>query len=196
MSALLLRHTGRCLAVAALPGLLWCATATATEVPAEAELSVSGLALDDVASAKAPFDMRPELDDPDSDHPKAYFCNHDRSERLALVYNEGDTAYVIGEFRVEAVETRYTDCVQPATPILHFVSGKGIQLGMRPDQVTRILGPGYTEHPQLDERVIVYRIDNKTTSGFLQRHNAPAYYGQYHFRQEQLIRFSFGFEFP
>lgn len=195
MPALLMRRTGRCLAAAALPGLLWCATAAA-ELPVEAELSVSGLTLDDAANAKAPFGMPPQLDDPDSDHPKAYFCNHDRSERLALIYNEGDTAYIIGEFRVESVETRYSDCVQPAAPLQRFVTGKGIQLGMRRDEVTRILGPGYTEHAQLDENVIIYRIDDKGASGFLQSHHAPAYYGQYHFRQERLIRFGFGFEFP
>lgn len=166
------------------------------DVPREAELALSGIQLNDAQSAKTPFGMQPVLDDPDSDRPKAFICNADRSERLALVYYEGDTAYVISEFRVEQVATRYVDCTQPTTPIEQFVSGKGIALGMQREQLVRILGEPHQEHFQLDEIVLIYRIDDKNASGFLQHYSAPAYFGQYHFRQDQLVRFSFGFEFP
>jgi len=183
------------LAAAVLPGLLWCATAGA-EPPREADLSVSGIQLNDVSSAKLPFGAQVQLDDPDSDRPKAYICNADRTEKLTLVYYEGDTAYIISELRVDPIETRYVDCVQPPQAIDHFVSGKGVQLGMPRSEVTRLFGNHYNEHPQLDEIVISYRIDDKNASDFLQHHSAPAYFGQYHFKQDKLVSFSFGFEFP
>jgi len=167
-----------------------------TDIPRETELTLSGIQLVDAQSAKMPFGMKPVLDDPDSDRPKAYICNKDNSERLALVYYEGDTAYVISEFRVEQVMTRYIDCSQPETAVEHFVSGKGIALGMQREQLVRILGEPQKVHPQLDETVLIYRIDGKSASGFLQRYGAPAYFGQYHFRQDRLVRFDFGFEFP
>ena len=172
------------------------AFSASAEVPREAELMLSSIRLNDPQSAKTPFSMQPVLDDPDSDRPKAYVCNADTTERLALGYYEGDTAYVISEFRVEQVATRYVDCSQPATPVEHFVSGKGVALGMQREQLVRILGEPHQEHPQLDEVVLVYRIDDKNASDFLQHHSAPAYFGQYHFREDQLVRFSFGFEFP
>lgn len=182
-------------AAVALPGLFFCAT-VAADVPRGVDLSLSGVQLVDAQSAKSPLGAPPRLDDPDSDRPKAYLCNKDNTERLALMYYEGDTAFVISEFRVEQVATRYVDCSQPSIPIDRFVSGKGIALGMSRQQVVRILGKAHNENPQLDEIVISYRIDNKNESGFLQHHNAPAYFGQYHFREEKLVSFSFGFEFP
>ena len=182
-------------AAATLPGLLWF-SAAAAELPREADLSVSEIQLNDTSSARLPFGAQVQLDDPDSDRPKAFICNADRTERLMLVYYEGDTSYIISEFQVERVETRYVDCVQPPRQIDRFVSGKGIQLGMTRNEVTQIFGKDYNEQPQLDEVVISYRIDNKNESGFLQNNSAPAYYGQYHFKQDKLVKFSFGFELP
>ena len=180
---------------AAVTGLLWY-SAAAAELPREVDLMVSGIRLNDGSSARLPFGAQMQLDDPDSDRPKAFICNADRTEKLTLVYYEGDTSYIISEFQVERVETRYVDCVQPPRQIDRFVSGKGIQLGMTRSDITHIFGNDYNEQPQLDEVVISYRIDNKNESGFLQNNSAPAYYGQYHFKQDKLVRFSFGFEFP
>jgi hypothetical protein len=197
MSAMRSPRLGRMQFASALWGLVTAFHVLAdTDIPRETELTLSGIQLADAQSAKMPFGMKPVLDDPDSDRPKAYICNQDQSERLALVYYEGDTAYVISEFRVEQVTTRYIDCSQPETPIEHFVSGKGIALGMQREQLARILGKPHHTHPQLDETVLIYRIDGKSASGFLQRYGAPAYFGQYHFREGRLVRFSFGFELP
>lgn len=178
-----------------LPSLLLCSTAAA-DLSREVDLSISEIKLNDIPSAKLPFGAQVQLDDPDGDRPKAFICNADRTERLTLVYYEGDTSYIISEFQVEQVETPYIDCIQSPKQIDRFVSGKGVQLGMTRNEVMRIFGNDYNEHPQLDELVLSYRLDNKNESGFLQNNSAPAYYGQYHFKQDKLVRFSFGFEFP
>lgn len=168
----------------------------AADLPPQAEIAVSGILLDDPGSAKAPFGAPPRLDDPDSDNPKAFFCNRDDSERLTLVYHEGDIANTVSELRVERVETRYIDCAHPASAMDHFISGKGIQLGMTLEAVAQILGKNFKEHAELGEIVISYRIENAKTSDFLQLHDAPSYYGQYHFRNNRLVKFDFGFEYP
>lgn len=178
-----------------IAGLLVC-TAVIADLPREAEISVSGVLLDDATSARTPFGTPPYLDDPESDQPKVYLCNADKSEKLTLVYYEGDTANIISEFRAERVETRYVDCLQPPASIDRFVTGKGIHLGMTQNEVARILGNHYTEHNQLDETVISYRIDNGKESDFLLRHSSPAYFGQYHFKENRLVKFSFGLEYP
>lgn len=178
-----------------IAGLLVCTTAIA-DLPREAEISVSGVLLDDAASARTPLGTPPYLDDPESDQPKVYLCNADKSEKLTLVYYEGDTANIISEIRVENVVTRYVDCLQPPVSINRFVTGKGIHPGMTQHEVASILGDHYTEHNQLDETVISYRIDDGKESDFLLRHSSPAYFGQYHFRENRLVKFSFGLEYP
>lgn len=181
---------------AAVHGLLFYATTALADVPREVDLSISGIALNNVQHAKAPWGNTPALDDPEGDRPTAYYCNADNTERLGLVYYEGDTAYIIGEFKLEQVNTPYVDCSPSPQPIAHFISGKGISLGMSREQVVGLLGHPHHQHPQLDEIVLIYRIDNKSESDFLQHHSAPAYFGQYHFKQEKLVKFGFGFEFP
>lgn len=171
------------------------AASDAPRLPRQADLAIAGVLLNDSPSAKNPWNITIQLEDPDSDHPKAYVCNQDKTERLALVFYEGDTANIISEFKVERVTTRYVDCVLPAQPLPSFVTAKGIRLGMLKSELVEILGKGYTEYPQPDETVISYRIDHKD-SDFLLRQNAPAYYGQYHFQHNRLVRFAFGFEFP
>lgn len=183
--------------VAALLLLAASAANAASEIglPSQADLAISGVLLNDPPSAKNPWNITIELDDPDNDHPKAYVCNQDKTERLALVFYEGDTANIVSEFKVERVTTRYVDCVLPAQPLSRFVTAKGIRLGMLKSELINILGQGYGEHQQPDETVLSYRIDHQD-SDFLLRQNAPAYYGQYHFQDNRLVRFAFGFEFP
>jgi len=185
----------RWIAAAFLFELLSC-TAASAELPRQAELSVSGVSLNDPASAATPFGTPPYLDDTESDQPKVCICNADKSEKLTLVYYEGDTANIISEFRIERVETRYVDCLQPPADIGRFTTGKGISLGMTQPEVARILGDQFTQHEQLDETVISYRIDNGKESDFLLRQSSPAYFGQYHFKGNRLARFSFGLEYP
>lgn len=167
----------------------------ASRLPRQADIAIAGVLLNHPSSAEKPWNTAIHLDDPDSDHPKAYVCNQDKSERLVLVFYEGDTANIISEFKVERVTTRYVDCVVPARPLPGFVTAKGIHLGMLKRELVEILGEGYAEYQQPDETVISYRIDHKD-SDFLLRQNAPAYYGQYHFQENRLVRFAFGFEFP
>lgn len=167
----------------------------ASRLPRQADIAISGALLNHPPSAEKPWNITIQLDDPDSDHPKAYVCNQDKTERLALVFYEGDTANIISEFKVERVTTRYVDCVVPEQPFPGFVTAKGIRLGMQKRELVEILGQGYSEYQQPDETVISYRIDHKD-SDFLLRQNAPAYYGQYHFQENRLVRFAFGFEFP
>lgn len=171
------------------------ATDNAPSPPRQAETAISGVFLNDPQSAKTPWGINVELDDPESDHPRAYVCNQDKSEKLTLIYYEGDTANIISEFRAETVQTRYADCALPSQPIAHFVTAKGVALGMAKSELIRILGNDYIEHRQPDETVLIYRIDNQE-SGFLQRHGVSSYYGQYHFQGNRLVKFAFGFEFP
>lgn len=165
------------------------------DLPQAADLMVLGIVLDHTESSQNAFGIKLQPEDPDAMRPRMTLCNHDKKERLVLDFYERDTAVVISELHVEKVTTPHVDCVVPPQHIQHFDSGKGIHLGMRQQEVTNILGKDYKETTHPDERVISYRIDDGDTA-LLQRHNAPAYYGQYHFKDNRLVKYGMGFEFP
>lgn len=165
------------------------------DLPRQADLMVLGIVLDHTESSQNAFGLKLEPEDPDAMRPRMTLCNHDRREKLTLDFYERDTAVVISELHVERVSTPHVECVVPPQHIENFDSGKGIHLGMRQEEVTAILGTHYQTHRHPDEEVISYRIDEKDVP-MLQRHNAPAYYGQYHFRDNRLVKYGMGFEFP
>lgn len=165
------------------------------DLPRQADLMVLGIVLDHPESAKNAFGLKLEPEDPDAIHLRMALCNQDKHEKLVLSFYERDIAIIISELQVERVHTPHADCIVPPQYIAHFMSGKGVHLGMSRNEVVRILGNGYVKHPHPDEQVISYRIDNKD-SPVLQRHNVPAYYGQYHFKENRLVKFVMGFELP
>ncbi len=165
------------------------------ELPRQADLMVLGIVLDHAESARNAFGLQLRPDDPDAMRPRMALCNHDRSEKLVVEFYERDTDIVISEIYVEPVQSRHADCTVPPQHIERFISGKGIRLGMSRKEITGILGKHYRESSHPDAQVISYRIDDKA-SALLQRHNAPAYYGQYFFRENRLVRFEMGFELP
>ena len=165
------------------------------DLPKQADIMVLGIVLDHPESTKNAFGLTLAPEDADDTHPRMTLCTHDKHEKLVIEFYERDTDNVISELHIERVQTPHVDCVVPPQHIDHFDSGKGIHLGMSKKEVTDILGKNFTEHPDQDGHVISYRIDDKDST-LLQRHNAPAYYGQYHFREGRLVRFEMGFEFP
>jgi hypothetical protein len=165
------------------------------DLPRQADIMVLGIVLDHPESTKNAFGITLKPEDPDAIHPSMALCNHDKTEKLVVEFYERDTDNVVSELLVERVKSKHEDCVIPPQHIDNFDSGKGIHLGMTKAEVTRILGNTYREHPNPEEQIISYRLDDKD-SPLLQRHNAPAYYGQYHFRNGKLVRFEVGFEFP
>ena len=165
------------------------------DLPRQADPMVLGIVLDHTESAQYAFGIKLEPDDPDAIRPRMSLCDHDKHEKLTLDFYERDTANIISELHVEHVVTPHADCMVPPQHIEHFTSGKGIHLGMSRKEVTDILGKGFQEHPHTDEQIISYRIDDKDST-MLQRHSAPAYYGQYHFKNNRLVKFDVGFEFP
>lgn len=193
----MLRHhlSAFCATLAAGFHALPAAAVVDADLPRQADLMVLGIVLDHTESSQNAFGLKLAPEDPDAMRPRMALCNHDKREKLTLDFYERDTAVVISELHVEQVRTPHVECVVPPQHIENFDSGKGIHLGMSQQEVTAILGPDFNTHPHPDEDVISYRIDDKDIA-LLQRHNAPAYYGQYHFREGRLVKFGMGFEFP
>jgi hypothetical protein len=165
------------------------------DLPRQADLMVLGIVLDHPDSAQKAFGVELKPDDPDAMHPSMSLCNHDKHEKLTLEFYERDTATIVSEMHVERIQSPHVDCVVPPQHIEHFVSGKGITLGMSRKEVTDLLGKHYTENAHPEALIISYRIDDKDIA-LLQRHNAPAYFGQYYFHDNRLIKYEMGFEFP
>jgi len=119
--------------------------------------------------------------------------NKNRSEVLILTFHPGDIKNSCSEFTVTAADTQEAITLSGAA---HFITGKGIKLGISKSDVMRILGEAYALEAHENGLTIKYRLEGIESSAFLKRYNMPIYYGRYKFINDSLIEFSFGFEYP
>lgn len=165
-------------------------------IPRQADISVSGIFLNDPESTHKILGNPSEPVESDDDFPILQVCNSNTTEILTLVFHYGDVRDSFSEFRVCNISKTPTNCIMPLKGVDHFVTGKGIRLGISKKELIKILGPGFTETKEGDQITIHYKIDDFETSSFLKEYNLPVYYGSYHLREDKLVKFEFGFEYP
>lgn len=131
------------------------------------------------------------------------FYSQDKTESFTLFSHPGNYINDFSEFEIKEVSKNARNAHGHVTRFAHFVSGKGIRLGMDKNQVVKILGKGFTSELMKNKtEVLKYRIDmdkfpKASQEGrFLAFYGSPAYYGTYKFRDNKLIEFIFGFEYP
>ena len=167
-----------------------------TEIPRSADISVLGMFLSDPESTRRVLEDPPEPLETGDDFPTVQICNSNNTELLILVFHYGDVKDSFNEVRIRNISKPPTNCLEPPKQTNHFVTGKGIRLGISKKELTIVFGPGFTENAEGSRIVIRYRIDNFDKSNFLKKYNLPIYYGTYHFEKDKLIKFEFGFEYP
>ena len=76
----------------------------------------------------------------------------------------------------------------------NFVTAKGIKLGLSKVEVIKILG-GKFEIVEKEKgvKIIKYNIKGKEKFEVLKKYNVPEYFGEYIFKNDKLVEFSFGF---
>ena len=77
-----------------------------------------------------------------------------------------------------------------------FLTGKGIKLEITKQELIDSLGDPRETINEKGYTILSYRIDNYEQSDFLKHYNLPCYYGKYIFKNNKLIEFAFGFEYP
>ncbi|SRR6266849_6339197 len=167
----------------------------ADPVPMAADISVSGASLFDLASqarvlgAEIPFNR-------DTPPFSAAFRSKDGRQVLTVFTHPGSVGD-IAEFRISYARGLPRPLLR-ISDVESFTTGKGISLGQSETQVISILGTPPRHSSKGTFRTIEYRIeDNKLNrSSFLAQYNMPIYYGIYTFKNDQLVAFQFGFEYP
>ncbi|MBI5453524.1 MAG: hypothetical protein HY956_02740 [Deltaproteobacteria bacterium] len=165
------------------------------EMPRVADISVSGIFLSNPESTKKSFGMSPDFRESSDDFPTVQVCNSDKTEILTLVFHYGDVFDSVSEFRLMRAANPPSDCLQLTERLEHFITGKGVHLGISKKELVEILGEGFTEQNQTDQMIIRYRIEDGQ-SGFLRKYNLPIYYGTYSFKGGELVKAEFGFVYP
>ncbi len=124
------------------------------------------------------------------------FHSKDRKEVLSVTVHPGDYYSQISIFRIRYVGNLKIKAAH--TSIDHFATEKDIQLGLTKNQVVSKLGNCYKTSVSKNSTVISYRLelpqDSKTK--LLERQNMPIYYATYKFKNDKLVEFEFGFEYP
>lgn len=164
-------------------------------MPTSADISVSSIFLYDTASQKSvlgtdiPFDRQADI-------PMAVFASTDGRQSLTVFTHPGEVGE-IAEFRVSYVSGAESP-VRRLAGIKKFITGKGINLGMSQSQVTSILGAPSNQQSKENLATFNYRIEGVelNKSKFLAYYNMPIYYGIYKFKNNRLVSFQFGFEYP
>lgn len=125
------------------------------------------------------------------------FYSNDRNELLAVMVHPGDSYSQVSIFRVTYADNPKLN----ATPsrVMNFTTEKGIRLGLTKADIVSRLGDCYSSSDtSVNKLTINYRLqlpqDSKTR--LLQRQNMPIYYADYTFKDDKLIEFEFGFEYP
>lgn len=170
------------------------------QTPPSADISVSGIFLHDPESVKKVLGNAPtpsEDASPKGDNfPTLKACNSTKTELLVLIFHYGDVTNSYSEFRIGGLPNPRPGCLVPPGGVVHFVTGRGIRLGISRKELVGILGQGFSERREGNETVIRYTIADFEKSTFLKRYNMPVYYGSYRLKQGKLVGFEFGFVNP
>lgn len=159
----------------------------------DADTMIQGIVLSNVESTISALGEEWNLIEDDVDMPHQNYSNAHGSQFLTCFIHYGDGRNQYSEFQVSR---SCTEVKVKALPDEFFVSGNGIQLGMSKDSVISIIGSCYVTDSFEGNVVLKYVAEDYDNSKFLQRWNYPKYYAWYEFKENILIRFRFGFEYP
>ena len=125
------------------------------------------------------------------------FCTQDKRQILSVTVHPGDYYSQVSIFQV-----KYSDSKNLKTTSLsidNFSTEKNIKLGLTKKEVVSMLGHCYSASDSTNKGIsISYRLENPQDSRtkLLERQNMPIYYAIYIFRNDKLVEFEFGFEYP
>jgi hypothetical protein len=123
---------------------------------------------------------------------KAQFLNKNGQQKITLVFHPGGEKNSFSEILVEKVKNKEN---LESIAIDDFISSKKIKLGVNESEVLAKLGKAHKFSKMMKKRILIYTLTDPDHP-FLKKHKMPAYRAQYEFLQGELIKYSFGFEYP
>jgi hypothetical protein len=125
------------------------------------------------------------------------FYSVDGKQTLNVTIHPGDGHSIISIFRVRYTNGPIRKAAQLA--IRSFKTEKNIELGLAKNELIQRLGKCYSIGDSSKNFIeIQYRLESPQDSKtkLLERQNMPIYYADYKFKNERLIDYEFGFEYP
>ncbi|WP_111980450.1 hypothetical protein [Algibacillus agarilyticus] len=164
--------------------------AVSAEAPKYFDDSASGIFLHNSESAKSTLnDIAPNCGKYELN---GYcFLNPKRNQKITFTFHEGSTKFDISEIFIEEykVDKKVNYPIFPIE-LEAFITSKGIQLGISLKELKLKLGEAHTKN--VDD--YSYRVEFNPY--ILNNYNIPVYYGFYTFKENKLISFKYGFEYP
>jgi hypothetical protein len=149
------------------------------------DTTVNGIKLNDCGTIEKLFGdnykLLPDIDD----LPSIQILNHEQSQLLTMYMWNGSSKCDFSQFQVEYVPSKIKYLQKPFNlKIDNFKSGKGIYLGITSSQLKTKFGkPTETRH---ESGLVVYSY---------QEYN-NVYFGDYYFKNDKLVKFRYGNEYP
>lgn len=129
--------------------------------------------------------------------PVVIFNNRSKTQYLLAYHYEGGTknsfdCFEIGYF----VDDEKLNKIIPYKIDEEFNTESNLGLGISFEKLVKIKGDNYKTQTINGEKVITYRIDNYDSSPFLKRYNMPGYFMEFKFKENKVIKITFGFDYP
>lgn len=128
--------------------------------------------------------------------PHINYVNKDSTELLVLISHHGAYKYEFSEFRITKFNQPFREEYTVLSNVVKFTTYKGLSLGMNVSEFRKIFGFHFYMLPEGDTIEYVYQLRDDENSPFLEFYNMPIYYGNYTFKNDQLIKIEFGFKYP
>ena len=164
------------------------------ETPKEADTSLNGVFLSNPESSVKVLGKKIEITDED-EGPNYSAYNKDKTQTAKFIMHEGDLKNSFNEFSIKYAG-KDKGKTTTLTNIESFKTGKGIKLGITRKELVEILGIKFKTKKEKETLTLRYQIETPNKSKFLQTYNMPTYHGEYKFKNNKLVEFSFGFKMP
>lgn len=173
-------------------------TASAACLPTNPDISIYGIELGDPLSTALVLGTDYAVADDENGIATATFTSTAETEVLQLYRVYGDKSDVFEAAEVLAAADLDADAEATLLDTPLFQTGRGVRLGMtRKDILDRFGACATTPGEAGDGSVVLrYEITDIATSELLKAHNMPAYFAEYTFKGDHLVRFGFGFSTP
>lgn len=124
------------------------------------------------------------------------FYNMDKTEKLSILFYPGSIAYHASYFIVEQVYNSNLDSAEISCTN-KFISGNGVSIGQDINTVRSMLNPFKIEETSSNDTIIIELSVNQEVCEVLNdKYNMPEYSARYIFKNESLVRFDLGFNYP
>lgn len=140
-------------------------------------------------------DLKKYLENSKMDLPSVTFFNNNKSIKITLVTFPGSSYNDVYQFIIENNDSKIVK-KEKVLKYDDFITENGIKLGITKEEIVKIKGSNFKLKKNNDCIVLSYIINDYKKSDFLKRYNMPSYFMEYTIKNDILIKFKFGFDYP